>query len=319
MNDIVKRYTKGEKQQINQEYTEKIRIKKSEKKLPLHLQDKIKISRRRHVEKLGIKKIIESEQFIRIKYIRYANDFLIGVKGSRELANKIAILVNSFLKSNLHLQLNMDKTKITDTYNDKVSFLGMLIYNKHVRDLPYINSREVENTKRVKNRNKVSKLVKTNKILKKTRERFIKLLDMEIRKVQKGQENFIKKIMSPFHNKSYRSKIRDITNVINSVELESTVNIKNDLLTNVEEVKPKKVPVNKLEIMNRIHKMLLKLGAITVDHAHGKRMGHKKIKEFLTNYNLTYCPETIELDEIQKKKLVSKDGNNVKRDSSIEN
>jgi len=272
MNDIVKRYTKGEKPQINPEYTDKIGIKESEKKLPSHLQDKIKISRRRHVEKFGIKRIIESEQYIRIKYIRYADDFLIGVRGSRELANKIVTLINSFLKSNLHLQLNIDKTKITNTYNDKVSFLGMLIYNKYARDLPYRNSREVENAKRVKNKNKVSKLAKTNKILKNTRERFIKLLDMEISKDQKGQENFTKEIMSPFYNKSYRSKIREIINLINSVELESTVNTKNDLVTNVEELKPKRVPVNKLEIMNRIHKTLVELGAISTDYAHGKRM-----------------------------------------------
>jgi len=34
---------------------------------------------------------------------------------------------------------------------------------------------------------------------------------------------------------------------------------------------------------------------------------------------LTYCPENIELSEIQKKELVLKDGNNVKKNSSIEN
>jgi len=125
MNDIVKHYKKGLTPQINPEYKKNIGIKEFEKRLPLHLQDKIKRSRRRHVEKFGIKRIIESEQYTRIKYIRYVDDFIIGVRGSKKLAEKILIIVNSFLKSNLHLQLNLNKTKITDTYNGKASFLGM--------------------------------------------------------------------------------------------------------------------------------------------------------------------------------------------------
>lgn len=272
MQDIVKRYKKGTVPQTNPEYRKKIGIKESEKKLPSHIQDKIKKSRRRHVEKLGIKRIIESEQYIRIKYVRYADDFILGVRGSKELAKKIASLINSFLKSNLHLQLNMDKTKITDTYNGKACFLGMLIYNKHARDLPYRNSREVENTKRVKNRNKIIKLAKTNKILKKTRERFIKLLDIEVSKAQKKQESFIEEIFMPLHNESYRSKLRNITTLLNYVEPENTVSSESDAITTVEEIKPKRVPINKLEIMDRIHKTLLKYNAVTVDYAHGKRM-----------------------------------------------
>lgn len=272
MNYIVNRYRKGKTPQINPEYIKKIGIKECEKKLPLHLQDKIKRSRRRHVEKLGIKRIIESEQYIRIKYVRYADDFIIGVRGSKELAKKIETLVSSFLKSNLHLQLNRDKTKVINTYSNKVSFLGMLIYNKNARDLPYRNSREVENAKRVKNRNKIIKLAKTNKILKKTRERFVKLLDKEISKVQKGHESFMKEIFSPLHNKSYRAKLRNITILLNSEELENTVSDKNNPTTTVEEMKPKRVPVNKLEIMNRIHKTLSNYNAVSTDYAHGKRV-----------------------------------------------
>jgi len=55
----------------------------------------------------------------------------------------------------------------------------------------------VENTKRVKNRNKIIKQAKINKVLKKTRERFIKFLDIEVRKVQKGQKTSIKEIFNP--------------------------------------------------------------------------------------------------------------------------
>lgn len=319
MNDIVNRYKKGKIPQINPEYTKKIGLTHLEKRLPLHLQDKIKRSKRRHVIKLGLKRIIENEQYIRIKYVRYANDFIIGVRGSKEFAKKIEILVNSFLKSNLHLQLNMDKTKLINTYNDKVHFLDMLIFNKYARDLPYRNSRELENTKRVKNRNKIIRLAKTNKIKKKTRERFIKLLDIQISKSHKKQENFIKEIFSPLNNEAYRSKLRSIVTLLNSVELEDTINIKNDSISSIEEMKPKRVPINKLEIMNRIHKILLKYNAVTTNYAHGKRVWPNTIKEFLIGRDLTYCPENIELDEILIKTLVLSDGQNKKKNSSIQN
>jgi len=60
--------------------------------------------------------------------------------------------------------------------------------------------------------------------------------------------------------------------LLNSVETEKIVNIKDDSVTTIEERKPKRVPVNKLEIMNRIHETLLKYKAVTVDYAHGKKM-----------------------------------------------
>jgi hypothetical protein len=60
--------------------------------------------------------------------------------------------------------------------------------------------------------------------------------------------------------------------LLNSVETEKIVNLKDDSVTTIEERKPKRVSVNKLEIMNRIHKTLLKYNAVTVDYGHGKRV-----------------------------------------------
>jgi len=132
-------------------------LKHEERNLPLHIQNIIMKSRRRHVEKLGIKKILESEEYVRIKYVRYAANFIVGVRGSFELANKIKELIKNFLKTNLHLEINIDKTRIINTYGNKVKFLGMLIYNNNIQELPYRNARAVENIQRVARRNKIRK------------------------------------------------------------------------------------------------------------------------------------------------------------------
>jgi len=60
----------------------------------------------------------------RIYYVRYADDFLIGVNGDKNLAIEIKAKVSNFLKEKLHLQLNDEKTKITSAEKDRAMFLG---------------------------------------------------------------------------------------------------------------------------------------------------------------------------------------------------
>lgn len=66
----------------------------------------------------------------RLQYVRYADDFLIGVIGSREDCITIREDVAKFLSS-LGLELSLQKTKITHAARDKASFLGA-----HIRGTP---------------------------------------------------------------------------------------------------------------------------------------------------------------------------------------
>lgn len=59
----------------------------------------------------------------RLKYVRYADDFLIGIIGSKKDCNIIRSNIFEFLK-NLKLDLNLDKTKITNSKNEMAHFLG---------------------------------------------------------------------------------------------------------------------------------------------------------------------------------------------------
>jgi len=47
------------------------------------------------------------------KFVRYADDFLVGVLGPRSMAVEIRDKINVFLKDKLNISLNLDKTKIT--------------------------------------------------------------------------------------------------------------------------------------------------------------------------------------------------------------
>lgn len=61
--------------------------------------------------------------FKRIQYVRYADDFLIGVIGSKEDAQKIKDDLTVFLKDELKLELSQEKTLITNS-RDKARFLS---------------------------------------------------------------------------------------------------------------------------------------------------------------------------------------------------
>lgn len=61
------------------------------------------------------------EKYRRIQYCRYADDFLIGVIGSKQDAEQIRMDVKAFLAEKLHMELSMEKTLITNA-TDKANF-----------------------------------------------------------------------------------------------------------------------------------------------------------------------------------------------------
>ena len=63
------------------------------------------------------------ESYRRLKYIRYADDFILGVIGSKEDAQRIKEDIKSFLSESLALELSEEKTLITHT-GKSAKFLG---------------------------------------------------------------------------------------------------------------------------------------------------------------------------------------------------
>jgi len=71
----------------------------------------------------------------RIYYVRYADDFLIGLTGSLKLAKELKEELQTFLTEELKLSLNVDKTKITNSKTEKALFLGAHISRPYSRSL----------------------------------------------------------------------------------------------------------------------------------------------------------------------------------------
>lgn len=67
--------------------------------------------------------LITSNGFIRVKYVRYADDWVIGVNGPRKLAETIRADIGDTL-STMGLELSMEKTHIRHAKTESATFLG---------------------------------------------------------------------------------------------------------------------------------------------------------------------------------------------------
>jgi len=77
-----------------------------------------------HHDKFGRRKGIDLE--VRsIQYVRYVDDFLIGIVGSREYASQVRKDINNFVKGNLHLRVKKDN--IVHCNEGQVKFLGHIV------------------------------------------------------------------------------------------------------------------------------------------------------------------------------------------------
>nr|UAT97950.1 hypothetical protein Ahn.fas.Ore.mt_002 [Ahnfeltia fastigiata] len=110
MLEMASSFELGKRRKANPEYTKMIRKSKVNRNLKI-------------LPLLG-----DDSNFKRMKYIRYADDFLVSVIGSKEDCVKIRNNISNYLKNDLKLDLNLNKTKISHATNDGAVFLGHKIY-----------------------------------------------------------------------------------------------------------------------------------------------------------------------------------------------
>lgn len=89
MEGLMKKYRKGEYPTTNKEYHKLTILSKYEKTLDPRLQQNIKRYRKKKLFNQGIKPYLHDGNYIRVCYIRYVDDILIGVRGPKHIVEKI--------------------------------------------------------------------------------------------------------------------------------------------------------------------------------------------------------------------------------------
>lgn len=85
--------------------------------------------------------------YSRLRYVRYADDFLLGFAGTHAEATEIKRHINDWLRDNLRLDLSDEKTLITHATTQAARFLGYDIKTSHADDKVDVHKRRTVNGK----------------------------------------------------------------------------------------------------------------------------------------------------------------------------
>ena len=148
MAEYAEKFNCGNRRKINPAFKKKLdvcrgkeqRLKRNISKMSVEEKEGL-IAEIRELRR-SLKSIPYSDQmddsYKRLCYIRYADDFLIGVIGSKEDAEQIKQDVGCFIRDKLHLEMSEEKTLITHGH-DAAKFLGYEVtiakgeYNKKTK------------------------------------------------------------------------------------------------------------------------------------------------------------------------------------------
>ncbi len=76
----------------------------------------------------------QDPEYRRLRYVRYADDFILGFIGPKSEAEAIKTAIGKFLREVLHLEMSPTKTLITHARTEKARFLGYHLSTYHVGD-----------------------------------------------------------------------------------------------------------------------------------------------------------------------------------------
>lgn len=133
MANYAQTFNGGTKRQINPAYKKQLDVRRGKQEWLKRNENKISEGKRREVT-AQIQEINQylrtipygdpmDNEYRRIVYVRYADDFLIGIIGSKADAKQVKADVGTFIGENLRLEMSAEKTLITHG-NDFAHFLG---------------------------------------------------------------------------------------------------------------------------------------------------------------------------------------------------
>lgn len=138
--EILAKFRQGKSVTANHKYSAFLKPTLAEQRTAEAIRkDKGKLKMWKYYQKLRVSKLkLARQQNIprnklkgrnrRLTYVRFVDDFIIFVRGTKHDCLEIKSIVKNFLKGNLDLDLSEEKTKITYLKKDKALFLGFQIW-----------------------------------------------------------------------------------------------------------------------------------------------------------------------------------------------
>ena len=131
---LLSKYNIGKRKKANPEYRKmNARIAECYKNGDIEAARKLKIERRK-ISSVDT----HDESYRRLRYVRYADDFILGFTGPKSEAEEIKTEIGKFLSTELKLELSAEKTLITNAGKKAARFLNYEIKVQNADD--YINN-----------------------------------------------------------------------------------------------------------------------------------------------------------------------------------
>ena len=129
-NVLTPAHTRGIDRRVNREYTRLSDRMKYHRKVGHH---SLAVDLRKQMQQLPSRDPHDPD-YRRLRYVRYADDFVLGFLGPKAEAKQIKESLETFLHDTLKLELSREKTLITHATSQAARFLGYEIVNQQAND-----------------------------------------------------------------------------------------------------------------------------------------------------------------------------------------
>lgn len=129
-NDLLPKFNIGKRQMSNTKYN------KLNHAIATCIENgDIETAQRLKIERRNIPSVnTYDENYRRLRFVRYADDFILGFTGSKSEADTIKHEISEFLNTKLNLTLSEEKTLITNATTDSARFLNYIIKAQRAND-----------------------------------------------------------------------------------------------------------------------------------------------------------------------------------------
>jgi group II intron reverse transcriptase/maturase len=181
--NLMLEFNKGEKRNPKHRKVTETDLRNSKNKTLSEKNRRLKIARK---QKITFSDLRDSN-FKKVKYARYADDFIIGIAGEKKFAKQIMNKVKVFLESQLYLNVSEEKSNLLSIVHRQAFFLGFFLKKtpKHLNPVISQNLKGKEKRARVLKRLKHELAVSEQRELKKIKNNLKRVIAKSLSKNQK--------------------------------------------------------------------------------------------------------------------------------------
>nr|WAK85036.1 hypothetical protein [Amicula sp. isolate GU52X-4 cfCalB7] len=121
--NLMLEFFKGKRCKANQKYRSVADLRSSKNKTVSEKNRILKIVRKQKITASDLK----DPNFRRVKYARYADDFVRGISGEKKFAKQIMSTVKVFFKTQFHLNVSKEKSSLLSIVHRQAFFFRLLI------------------------------------------------------------------------------------------------------------------------------------------------------------------------------------------------